>query len=455
MRAASRLGLPVVLGLALAAGPACTREGPDLALKAARPAVDPGVPAGELGRAGDRLLEASAKGTWIAVCRGERGSLILDPEHAITFHTLVGHDEVGRFVIVADDPPAARERLVDTWTRTTTELTGSSPNLSRDGRRLATTVGDAVVIRELATGEERRIDGVDGAHGRLDPGGRFLYLIKVIVRDPEVPGPTEPGSCEPIRGEEAGRMGRVEHTIVALDEPGAPRYRVPRGASPVRGTFGGGPLLRVMEPPQIQRWTPRGVETLIEDDAWLDPDDLRATGFVFGASTPEGESHWVRYADGELRTLAPLSTEDNLPAPDAYLVGAEAGVARATEGRFVDLESGAVVQAAPETPHAYAHGDRMLLLGDGVATLVDPVKGAILHRYETGARPSLARGGWVALRGGAGAVVLDLARPGFVARIDGPAVALTDGGAVLVAAGPAAAQIVETTGPFQWRRADR
>jgi hypothetical protein len=416
------------------------------------------VPTGELGRAGDRLLEASPQASWIAVCRGEQGMLLLDHDHELPFRVLVDHDERGRWVVVSS---AGQVQLLDTWTRTTSPLPGTGHELGRDGERLAYRLDDGsaqpVVVRELASGQERRFgdepprSGWHRTSGHLDPSGRFLYLTTFIASTPDDQQlSAEPSSCASSRGEDGGHMGRMETTIVALDEPQTPRHPLPAGTVRTNATLDGWPLLTTHAPGRVQRWTLAGVETLLEVETWLDPGEHRG-GFVYYAATPDGDMLW-RYAAGRPHVLAPMSTERNDPAPASLLFGAGTGVARATDHRWVHLETGAVVQADASDEHAYADATRMLLLGKGSATLVDPVSGAILHRHALAARPSLARGSWVALRGEPGGpggeetFVLDLRRAGWVGHAPTPAVALAQTGHVLV--GATAAQ--EPTGPFRW-----
>jgi hypothetical protein len=437
-----------MLCVALLASASCKKDD-----EAARPAQSPAVPTGELGRAGDRLLEASAQATWVALCRGEEGILILDEHHEVPFHILVDHDQSGRWVVLARD---AQVQLLDTWTHTTSPLPGDGHNLAHDGARLAYRleygVAQPVVVRELASGEERifgdeppRI-GWHRTSGHLDRSGRFLYLDTFIAASPDdQERPAEQGSCVSSRGTDGGQMGRLETTVVALDEPGTPRHPLPPSVDRTRATLDGWPLFATHDSPgHVQRWTPAGVETLLEVDTWLDADEYRG-GFVYRAQLPAGVM-LLRYAEGRAQVLAPSSTEHNAAAPDSFLVGADTGVARATDHRWVHLDTGAVIQADASTEHAYADATRVLLLGNGGATLVDPASGAILHRYAVAARPSLARGSWVALRGNAETVVLDLQRARWVGHAPPSAVALAETGHVLVAATAGE----QPTGPFHW-----
>ncbi len=443
------LALAAALTLASAG---CGGERVDLPVEAARAGERPAAPEGELGREGDRLLAASPAASWVAICRGERGVLVLDASSSIAFRTLEDHDASGRWVIVEDDAsPAPNLRLVDTWARTTTLVPGGAANLSRDGRRLAYTTKEGVVVRELASGEERRFVGDgSGGVGRLDPSGRFLYLTKVHVQEDSRPPEASPGSCEDYRGAEEGRMARIEHTIVAIDEPGEPYYAVPRGSTPVRATLGGWPLVNVYAPPQVQRWRPGGVEVVLDGVARIDADDVHGGGLVYTVTRgEEGVLH--RYAGGRVSALAPRAWEDNRPAPDSYLVGGEAGVLRVSEGRFVHLASGAIVSGDPSAPHAYADGERVLLLGEGAAILVDARRDEVLHRYAAAASPSLALGPWVALRGRGEAIVLDLGRAGWVGRVAGTAVALAADGHGLVATGAPTEGAPRGSGPFVWK----
>lgn len=367
---------------------------------------------------------------------------------------LIDSDESGRWVLLRANGVV---QLVDVWTRTATVVPGRGHGLSRGGGQLVYLRTDAgvttAVVRELASGAENSF-GTEAPlwAADFDPSGRFLYLRTFVATGP---GPADDGVDEPagscVRhrgGSEAGRMGRSTTTIIMLDDSANPRYLLPPGSSLVRQSYGGWPLMEAHDPDRVQIWTPYGVQTLFEGASWIRPEDVRTGGIVFFAMVGDTMT-LMRQVDRSTLAIAPSAADPlaNDPAPDSPLRGGATGVAATRDGRWLHIESGRLITADPDVRHAYADATRMVLIGDAY-TIVEVDSGTVLHRHDLPARPSLARGRWVALRGEAGTAVLDLQQPAWVGHAPGPAVALAESGHVLVAA---SIDDGESMGPFRWQ----
>lgn len=414
----------------------------------------PAPPSAELGRAGDELHAASSYGTWVALCRDGAGVLVLREGRELPFHTLVDYDENGRWVVVASQD---RAQLVDAWSQTTSPLPGRGHDLDRAGARLSYWLEHdtptPVVVRELATGEERgfgeETPSADRHHtiGFMDFSGRFLFLDAAIdSREARF----ERGTCDPhIHSPHSTRGRRIwwpGTELIALDLWGTPRYVLPADTNIVRETLDGWPLFTVEEPFRIQRWTLLGIETLTEAADWLDPHNVRDPAFVFLSPTP-GDYHAVkRYAGDQAQEVGPSGQRSNAPAPDSEPYAPPIGVVPIRNYRWLHVATGGVVRYDASAGNAYADATRMVWLDDGVALIIDPMTGEVLHHHQHVGRPSLALGSWVAMRADEETFVLDLQRPSWLGHAPPLAVALAETGHVLIATEKA----WRPTGPFRW-----
>jgi len=402
----------------------------------------PAVPTGPLGQAGDRVLQWGDGGQWLAVCRtkGEREVpwLVLDTDDERPFDRLEGSDESGRWVLLKHD---GHRWLFDGRTRESLDL-GTIARTTHGDLREGTLAygrrGDGppqVVWIDLATGAERTMPSpMPSLHAvQIDRSGHGLWLTgsstltksnrqSVAEEDAHYALGQACVTTTPCRG--ARDLPRRYKGLLWLEGPTPTFVELDDAPLHPRALAGavvhdGGSGVELIEPDRRVPIAEPGCRLVTEH---YDP--LR---LLLRCDQDDGRERYAQWHDGALEMLELWGPEQRERA--------NATVLRGTGDHWLELAGLRVVHAEHHPSWGHAHGDHVLLIGEGVEIRDARTDTRVTHipgRFEA----QFARGPYVALRslepGQPSDRVIDL-RDGHVVRTHTePALQLAATGQIIV-----------------------
>lgn len=389
-------------------------------------------PEDAIGRAGDRIVTASASAQWVAVCRGDldfglEARLLVGDTLDISIDHLLAEDATGRWVVfdrdcerVLYDAVLQRETVLGSASALTPGSFGGEPRTLVYGERGETE--DRVVVRDLVAGTSwsfvspiRSLTNVelagDAEHVWLTAydsapscwGGNMCDLGVSCAFDI---GKGHTGSVLAV-------LGEGEPTFVEIEQHSIPYIAIGREAV-------------MQEPDRIDLVGPSGRRTIVEGECRVEHHD--ATSLVIKCVDDDRQHRWWQWQAGVLAAIDFRSHED-VPPPDAITLD----VARGVEGSWYSLPARTVVQGLAAHDQGHAWRDRIALVGPRVGVQIHDAETGFVVHHDIDARARAMNGPFLAVEsrdyGRTDGWVIDL-RSGDIRGYPGPIVALSRSGHV-------------------------